>query len=472
MKTLFSFWLVLGCGAFLQAQDSPPPAQEAASASPFRSPEELDQLLGPIALYPDALIALILPATTAPADIVLAVRYLQDGTDRSQVETRAWDDSVKSLTHFAEVLNWLDRNLTWTKQVGEAFIAQPADVMNAVQRLRAKARAAGTLADTPQQQVIVQPDAISIIPAQPDVIYVPYYDPLAMYGLHSYYPNSFFSFSPAYATGLWLSYGVDWNRRRVNFVHRPDRARHWSDCRESWSRSAQTTHVPFANNRNYFRPWIPPAHSSWVSRPSRNPRPQLDAPDTARTTTYADFTAPRVQRPPYNPATPENLATHTRPARPGQWPVAADAALATPRHRNFGPSAPAYVQPPASTAASGPRLTLANPLPPPLPSPRPANEIPAQSALRNHRNAGQGNEIAGRGHRVGSTTSSGSAPTARTAGASQPTATPRLSWAPPPPASPASAVTATAKDDSPVATEKSDRNAPNARGWNRDRTGR
>lgn len=472
MKTLFlSFWLALGWGAFLQAQDGPPPAPAPEAATTLRSPDELEQLLGPIALYPDALIALILPATTVPADIVLAVRYLQDSSDLSQVENRAWDDSVKSLTRYPEVLTWLDQNLTWAKQVGEAFVTQPAEVMNAVQRLRAKARAAGTLVDTPQQQVVVQPDAISILPAQPDVIYVPYYDPVAVYVPRTYFPGSFFTFSPAYSTGLWLSYGVNWSQRRVYFVNRPDRERHWRDCRESWHRSVPATRVPFATNPDYFRPWIPPAHASMALRPGRNPRPQLATPATTRMATYANLTASRNQGSHYNPATPENLPTHTRPAPPSQRPAIAAAASVMPRHRNFGPSAPAYALPPASAASvSTPAPT--NPLPPPLPSPRPANEIPAPSAPRYHRNVGQGNDLGERGRRIGSNAPLAAAPTARPAVIPQPRQPPRSSWTPPPANSPTPTVATASKDNSPAPTEKSDRNGPNARGWNRDRTGR
>src|SRR5581483_9486390 len=161
-------------------------------------------------------IALILPAATNSSDIVLAARYLASGGDAAQVDNQPWDDSVRALTHYPEVIRWMDQNLAWTKQVGDAFAAQPTDVMNAVQRLRAKARAAGTLTDTPQQQVVTDDNAIAIVPTQPDVIYVPYYDPEVVYVPHDeFYGYPYFTFGAPYATGFWLSFNLDWRHHRV-----------------------------------------------------------------------------------------------------------------------------------------------------------------------------------------------------------------------------------------------------------------
>ncbi len=119
------------------------PTQGTVVATPPFSADELNQLLGPIALYPDPLIGLVLPASTAPSDIVLADRYLQQNGDPAQIPNQPWDESVKGLTHYPSLLKWLDENLTWTSQLGEAYVAQPADVMNAIQQLRAKAKADG-----------------------------------------------------------------------------------------------------------------------------------------------------------------------------------------------------------------------------------------------------------------------------------------------------------------------------------------
>src|SRR5436190_17519524 len=95
-----------------------------AGAAALFTAEQLDQLLGPIALYPDALIALILPAATQSSDVVLAARYLSNGEGAAQIDDQPWDDSVKALAHYPEVVKWMDQNLAWTKQLGDAFVAQ------------------------------------------------------------------------------------------------------------------------------------------------------------------------------------------------------------------------------------------------------------------------------------------------------------------------------------------------------------
>jgi hypothetical protein len=132
---------------FLQAQAPPPerPQAPAQSAPRQLSTEELNGLLAPIALYPDALLALILPASTVPSDVVLAARYIASNGDPAQIANQPWDDSVKSLVRYPDVLKWMDQNLEWTTAVGEAFLDQPADVMNSIQGLRAEAVVPGSI---------------------------------------------------------------------------------------------------------------------------------------------------------------------------------------------------------------------------------------------------------------------------------------------------------------------------------------
>jgi len=197
------------CGFPLHAQIAsqpvPPPVQPDAQKL---NAEELARLLAPIALYPDALIAIILPASTVPSDVVLGARYLKSGGDPGQIENQPWDESVQALARYPDVLAWMDESLEWTASLGEAFVEQPADVMNAIQALREQAKAAGNLGDTPQQKVVEEGSAIRIVPADPEVIYVPQYDPQVVYVY-----SSVLTFGPGFFVGPWLCYDFDWNRR-------------------------------------------------------------------------------------------------------------------------------------------------------------------------------------------------------------------------------------------------------------------
>jgi Protein of unknown function (DUF3300) len=226
--------------AIVRAQQpvaEPPPEQIAPQPL---SAEQLDNLLAPIALYPDALIALILPASTVPSDLVLAARYLGSNGDPAQIANQPWEDSVKSLARYPDVLKWMDQNLDWTTTVGDVFLDQPADVMNSIQRLRAEALAAGNLFDTPQQTVIKEETWIRIVPAEPDVIYVPEYDPEVVYVRpYSQDLGPVLTFGAGFAVGSWLTYDLDWNRRGIYVGHwRPGwkRDRDWDRGDRDWDR--------------------------------------------------------------------------------------------------------------------------------------------------------------------------------------------------------------------------------------------
>ncbi len=161
-------------------QSPTPPAQQ--------SPQELQQLVAPIALYPDALVAQILAASTYPTQIVEADRWLQSHSDlkgeklAQEVDKQPWDPSVKALAQFPSVLENMDKNLSWTSSLGEAYANEPQDVTDAVQTMRQQARKAGKLNSNEQENVTTQGDTIIIEPADPDVVYVPAYDPWLVYG--------------------------------------------------------------------------------------------------------------------------------------------------------------------------------------------------------------------------------------------------------------------------------------------------
>jgi hypothetical protein len=198
-----------------------------------RSPAELDKMLGPIALYPDPLVAEILSAATFPSQIVQADRYMGSGGDVSQVDQQPWDASVQGLCHYPNVLKWLDDNLAWTTQLGQAFTSQQADVMASVQRLRAQAQSLGNLPSTPQETVDSDDGDIEIEPTDPDSLYIPDYDPSLIY----YQPGILCSFGFALPIGGWLLYDWDWHSHRLlawgpghprpgNWWHLPPGQRH------------------------------------------------------------------------------------------------------------------------------------------------------------------------------------------------------------------------------------------------------
>jgi hypothetical protein len=216
--------------------------------------------MAPIALYPDPLISLILPAAAFPSDISAAGAYFGQGGDAGQVDVQPWDPSVRSLAHYPSVVTWMAQNGPWTQTVGSAFVSEPADVMNAIQRLRELARAAGTLADSPEQQVIVDGNYVEIEPAQPGVIYVPQYDPEVVFVDQPYYGfnGPFLAFGPAYGAGVWLTYGCNWRGGGIVIVD----ANYWHGGGGWWHPYGPGGEFSASAN---FRAW---------SFPSNRPRPQ------------------------------------------------------------------------------------------------------------------------------------------------------------------------------------------------------
>lgn len=172
-----------------QAVTSTDPGPLNPTETAQETPEELQALVAPIALYPDALVAQILTASTFPDQVAIASYWLEQNGSltgaalMTAVDTQSWDPSVKALTQFPSVLSNLSKNLAWTSSLGEAFHNQQADVMTAIQTLRAKAKAAGNLKTTPQVTVVQQsPDVIVIQPTNPQIVYVPTYNPTIVYG--------------------------------------------------------------------------------------------------------------------------------------------------------------------------------------------------------------------------------------------------------------------------------------------------
>ncbi len=180
--------------------------------------EELDQIVAPIALYPDSLLAQILMASTYPLEVVQAGRWAKSNQSlkgdalTKALEQQDWDPSVKSLVNFPQVLDMMNEKLDWTQKMGDAFLAQQKDVMDTVQKLRLKAYGEGNLKSTEQQKVVVEEEQKTIViePAKPETVYVPTYNPTVVYGAWPYpaYPPYYY-YPPGYVPGAALfSFGV------------------------------------------------------------------------------------------------------------------------------------------------------------------------------------------------------------------------------------------------------------------------
>ena len=193
-------------------QDQAPPA--GPDQRPYTSlpPEQLNKLVAPIALYPDSLVAQILAASEYPTQIVVADRMVRENTAlkgrelAEEADRQDWDPSVKALVAFPTVLANLDRDLSWTSELGEAYRNQPDDVMQAIQYMRHKAYNAGNLRSTPQERVYEQGTNVDIQPADPNVVYVPAYNPAYVYG----YPVGLWpGFYPWWGVGgPYISFGI------------------------------------------------------------------------------------------------------------------------------------------------------------------------------------------------------------------------------------------------------------------------
>ena len=231
---------LLAIGLALLMLAAPARAQEGVF-----SKEQLDQMLAPIALYPDSLLSQVLMASTYPADVTEAAKWSKANPSQKgdaavkAVESKGWDPAVASLVAFPQALAMMAEKPEWVQTVGDAFLAQPEAVMDSVQRLRASAQSAGNLKSNEQQKVIVeqapqtQQTIIKIEPAQPQVVYVPVYNPTVVYGPWPYtayppyyWPTPGYAFGNALVSGIAFGTGIaitnaiwggfDWGRRDVD----------------------------------------------------------------------------------------------------------------------------------------------------------------------------------------------------------------------------------------------------------------
>ena len=299
---LLAFALLFAAGPLdtRAAQDQPAPAQSSdGPAYQTQSPEQLQQLVAPIALYPDSLVAQILAASTFPEQVVEADRWVQNHPDlkgdalAQAVDQEPWDPSVKALAAFPSVLGNMDKNLSWTSSLGDAYYNQQQDVTDAIQVMRQKAEQAGNLSSTQQQTVTTQGSTIVIEPAAPDVVYVPAYDPWVVYGpgivaWPGWYPypgiwfggpHLFFGvgFGIGYFGGYgwgWHHWGYDWHNHYAVYNHE----RFVSHSTTFYNRNVYYRGGrggPGAPGHEGFRPQDRnfAAHGNVYNRPGSSPRP-------------------------------------------------------------------------------------------------------------------------------------------------------------------------------------------------------
>ena len=286
---LFASAIVVGTALGAAAQQ-PPATQAPQSATPTQAappaetdqallkPAQLEALVAPIALYPDALLANMLAAATYPLEVVEADRWIKENKNlkgdalKTAVDKKGWDDSVKALTATSSVLDMMNDKLDWTKDLGDAMLAQQADLMDAIQRLREKARGNNKLVSTKQQKVTVKQQeskqVIVIEPTDPNAMYVPYYEPATVYGDWPYaeYPPYYFgypsyigagvvaagiAFGTAWAIGRWGNYwggGCNWGNRNVFINNRTNIWTHNAAHRQGVRYNNANVRQRFGNN--------------------------------------------------------------------------------------------------------------------------------------------------------------------------------------------------------------------------------
>ncbi len=336
---------------------TPPQYVEAPPAQPAAPPQALsgvDALVAPIALYPDPLIAIMLAASTVPWEITAASSYLVQYGDVSRIDGQPWDPSVRALAHYPTVVAWMAQNIAWTEALGSEFSVSPAGVMEAVQRLRSRALAAGTLVSTPQQQVFSEDGEVEILPAQADAVYIPVYDPNVVYADEPYtgYGGPFIYFGTPFFAGMWLDYSLDWRHHRV-----------WSGDRDSWRDHGAWHPRHFDGDR------APPGAHQWNPRKGE---PGNHQPGRGEHGTSAPVPRPMTGAP--KPPPSRDRVTGTRPDRA----PAPRRAPAPPmdRPRIGAPIAPSSPERPGKPASKPPAEAV-----PRSPEPQP-KEAPPQSPTR------------------------------------------------------------------------------------------
>jgi hypothetical protein len=253
-------FLLLSGAAYAQTQSAPPPSSVAPAPLPAAVPkQQLDQMLAPIALYPDELVTNILMAATYPADVGQAAIWLKDPNNAAlkgdaladALRPQPWDPSVKFLMPFPQVVQQLNDRADWRQQIGDAFTVQQAEMMTEVQHLRQLAVSCGKLQSTPQQVVTRRHSTIVIAPADPRVVYLPVYNPTVVYGVWPYqaYQPRYFPAPSGFAVG-GIGFGLD-----VGIGYSAGYSRvgsYWGWNRPDWQRGQVDVNYAQARQFNSF----------------------------------------------------------------------------------------------------------------------------------------------------------------------------------------------------------------------------
>jgi len=256
---------------------------------------QLDSLVAPIALYPDQLLSQTLVASTYPLEIIQLQQWLQKNKDlkgqalSDAVEKQSWDPSIQAMAAFPDVVNRMADNIQWTTDLGNAFLAQQSDVLDAVQRMRAKAQGNGTLKTSSQQTVQTQTvsggkQVIEIQPANPDVVYVPSYNPTVVYGAPAYpYPPIYYPPPGAYAAGAAIAFGTGvamgawwgnnwgwncgWGSGNVNVNVNNKYVNNWNKNVNNWNKNVNRNFNQANFNRNNFNQANKINNGKWQHNP-------------------------------------------------------------------------------------------------------------------------------------------------------------------------------------------------------------
>lgn len=228
-------WLIRLCAAVLMVQPATP-----APALASRGSDEIEVLVGPVALYPDPLIAQVLAASAYPDEIADAADWVRrNGKSDSRIESMDWDESVRALARYPDALELMAGDLEWTADLGDTFVSQPDEVFEAIQLLRSRARTHGHLDTTREQLVVLEQDRIRVLPAADDVLYVPRYDPAVVYvaprrgvSTAKVVATAAVAFGAGFLVGRWLNKDCDWHHRGIYYPgwSRPS----WSPWRRGW----------------------------------------------------------------------------------------------------------------------------------------------------------------------------------------------------------------------------------------------